>query len=94
MENSSNYRIQVKNPLAFKQGETFDNYEELVNRLEANSRESFVYYWRRDSRTVKGASMKTTRPILNRLKFYSLRLSCIYGGQPFIPRSKGNKPSQ
>ncbi|XP_066587570.1 uncharacterized protein [Prorops nasuta] len=79
---------------SFHLGELFDSYEELENKLEKFSKQSLVHYWRRDSRTVSGAYMKTARPISERLKYYSVKYACIYGGQKFLPRGAGRRQSQ
>ncbi|XP_015603769.1 uncharacterized protein LOC107271826 isoform X2 [Cephus cinctus] len=80
--------------VSFRLGEMFDSYEELEHKLERFSRRSLVHYWRRDSRTVNGAHMKTARPISERLKYYSVKYACIYGGQKFLPRGAGRRQSQ
>ncbi|XP_032670523.1 uncharacterized protein LOC116843830 [Odontomachus brunneus] len=80
--------------VSFRLGEMFNSYEELEQKLERFSRCSLVHYWRRDSRTVSGAHMKTARPISERLKYYSVKYACIYGGQKFLPRGAGRRQSQ
>lgn len=80
--------------VSFHLGEMFDSYEELEHKLEKFSKRSLVHYWRRDSRTVSGAHMKTARPISERLKYYSVKYACIYGGQKFLPRGAGRRQSQ
>ncbi|KAG7196704.1 hypothetical protein KM043_016034 [Ampulex compressa] len=80
--------------VSFRLGEMFDSYEELEHKLEKFSKRSLVHYWRRDSRTVSGAHMKTARPISERLKYYSVKYACIYGGQKFLPRGAGRRQSQ
>ncbi|CAL1681622.1 unnamed protein product [Lasius platythorax] len=80
--------------LSFRLGEMFDSYEELEQKLDRFSKHSLVHYWRRDSRTVSGAHMKTARPISERLKYYSVKYACIYGGQKFLPRGAGRRQSQ
>lgn len=82
------------NDVSFQLGELFNSYEELENKLERFSKRSLVHYWRRDSRTVSGAHMKTARPISQRLKYYSVKYACIYGGQKFLPRGAGRRQSQ
>ncbi|XP_029672830.1 uncharacterized protein LOC115241283 [Formica exsecta] len=80
--------------VSFHLGEMFDSYEELEQKLDRFSKHSLVHYWRRDSRTVSGAHMKTARPISERLKYYSVKYACIYGGQKFLPRGAGRRQSQ
>lgn len=78
----------------FQLGECFNSYDDLLERLEKHSRESFVFYWRRDTRTVEGAIMKTTRPISKCLKYYSVRYACIHGGQKYAGRGEGHRKSK
>ncbi|EZA58243.1 hypothetical protein DMN91_005912 [Ooceraea biroi] len=80
--------------VSFRLGEMFNSYKELEQKLKRFSRHSLVHYWRRDSRTVKGAHMKTARPINDQLKYYSVKYACIYGGQKFLPRGAGRRQSQ
>ncbi|XP_057326663.1 uncharacterized protein LOC130668401 isoform X1 [Microplitis mediator] len=80
--------------VSFHLGELFNSYEELEYKLEKFSKRSLVHYWRRDSRTVSGAHMKTARPISEKLKYYSVKYACIYGGQKFLPRGAGRRQSQ
>lgn len=82
------------NGMLFHFGEMFDSYEELEQKLDRVSKHNLVHYWRRDSRTVNGAHMKTARPISERLKYYSVKYACIYGGQKFSPRGDGKRQSQ
>lgn len=53
--NCNNVLIQPN--LVFQVGECFCSFDELCDRMEALKKQNFVHYWRRDSRTVKGASM-------------------------------------
>lgn len=80
--------------VSFRLGEMFDSYEKLEQKLDRVSKHTLVHYWRRDSRTVSGAHMKTARPISERLKYYSVKYACIYGGQKFLPRGAGRRQSQ
>lgn len=79
---------------AFQMGDCFNSYDDLLERLEKHSCESFVHYWRRDTRTVEGAIMKTTRPISKCLKYYSVRYACIHGGQKYSGRGEGRRQTQ
>lgn len=90
-------QAELVNPMGkytFKLGDSFSSYKELEERLEAHSKESFVTYWRRDTRTVQGAQRKTSRPISSDLIYYSLRLACVFGGQKFSTRGQGKRSCQ
>lgn len=81
----------VKSEYSFEESEQFATYEELLERLNMHSKHDFVYYWRRDSRTVEGAYLKTARPISKRLKYYSVKYACVFGGQKFSTRGRGER---
>lgn len=91
-ENSkSTCMVELTDDSVFSIGETFSSYEELRLRLENHSKKSLVHYYRRDSRTVSGAHVKTNRPIDKKLVYYSIKFACIYGGQKFSPKGRGFK---
>ncbi|XP_053683440.1 uncharacterized protein LOC128733699 [Sabethes cyaneus] len=83
--------VIVESEYSFRQGECFDTYEQFLEKLERHSANDLVYYWRRDSRTIEGAALKTARPIADALRYYSVRYSCIFGGQRFETKSTGMK---
>ncbi|XP_055530786.1 uncharacterized protein LOC129721806 [Wyeomyia smithii] len=83
--------VLVESEFSFRQGECFDTYELFLAKLEKHSANDLVYYWRRDSRTIGGAALKTARPIADVLRYYSVRYSCIFGGQRFETKSTGVK---
>lgn len=85
--------VILKDTSVFVLGERFDSYDELLKRLAFHSKQSLVHYWRRDSRTVQGAYMKTARPIEPKLVYYSVKYACVHGGQKFFPRGKGHRHS-
>lgn len=89
-----NSTVTVNGKYTFCVGETFNSYDELLERMDLHSSESYVYYWRRDTRTVKGAGMKTTRAIASHLKYYSVRYACVFGGQVFRSRGLGRRQTQ
>lgn len=49
--------VLIETSLVFKVGECFYSFDELCDRISALTKQSFVHYWRRDSRTVQGAFM-------------------------------------
>lgn len=87
-------QVEGDDDISFHMGELFDSYEDLEYKLDTYSQRNFVHFWRRDSRTVNGAHMKTARPICEKLKYYSVKYACIYGGQKFLPRGAGRRQSQ
>lgn len=85
----------VCSPLALRLGDRFTCFTEFEERLQRHSAADFVNYWRRDSRTVNGALLKTARPIADCLRYYSVLFACVHGGQKFGRRGHGhrNKPT-
>lgn len=81
----------VASEYVFEVSEQFSTFEEFLQRLNTHSKHDFVYYWRRDSRTVQGAHLKTARPISPKLKYYSVRYACVFGGEKFSTRGRGER---
>lgn len=81
----------ITGPHALHTGDRFDSFAEFEQRLRQHCAVDFVTYWRRDSRTVHGARMKTARPIAERLHYYSVRFACVHGGQKFDRRGCGRR---
>lgn len=46
-DEESNVLYEISSEYAFKELETFDSYEAVVERLNQHSQHDFVYYWRR-----------------------------------------------
>lgn len=83
--------VEIQSEHCFRPNESFNSYDEFLAKLEQHSSKDLVYYWRRDSRTIEGAALKTARPIAPALRYYSVRYSCIFGGQKFERKSNGAK---
>lgn len=83
--------FRIESEYAFEEWEQFSTFEEFSQRLNMHSKHDFVYYWRRDSRTVQGAHLKTARPISQKLKYYSVRYACVFGGEKFSTRGRGER---
>ncbi|XP_055903772.1 uncharacterized protein LOC129939688 [Eupeodes corollae] len=92
IKNNTNYIIRVEGKNAFRRGDTFDNFEQVAERLRAHTQESLVYYWTRDSRLVKFAHRKVSRKLNEDILYYSIRFSCIFGGQRFKSKANGVRP--
>ena len=76
--------------VSFSVGDTFHSVEEFEAALETY-KESYVEFWRRDSRTIEAARKRgINRPLKTELKYYELKY-CIHGGQAFKPRGKGTR---
>ena len=81
----------AQSTVAISVGDTFGGVEEFEAPLKAYKKESYVEFWRRDSRTIEAARRRgVNRPIKAELKYYELKY-CIYGGQVFKPSGKGTR---
>jgi hypothetical protein len=90
--NMPNASVGPQSTVAFSIGDTFDSVEEFEAALEAYKKESYVEFWRRDSRTIEAARKRgINRPLKADLKYYELNYCCIHGGQAFKPRGKGTR---
>lgn len=78
MENNTVKYPSMLVTLGFSIGDTFSSFREFKEKLDMVSRQNFVRFWRRDSRTIEGAKKKTKRYLKSDLEFYQLRYACFY----------------
>ncbi|KAF7270447.1 hypothetical protein GWI33_016597 [Rhynchophorus ferrugineus] len=78
MENDIIKEPTVLVKLGFNIGDTFSTFKEFKEKLDVVSRQNFIRFWRRDSRTIEGAKKKTKRYLKSDLEFYQLRYACFY----------------
>ena len=82
----------ASNACTFTIGETFNSIEEFESKLECYKKQSYVEFYRRDSRTIAAARKKgVDRPLKAELKYYDLKYCCVHGGRAFKPRGKGSR---
>ena len=78
----------------FVVGDRFSSYKELEQRIEVYEETNFIQLGHKDSRTLEGAKKRTPKRVENAnkdLQYYSLCLSCNYGGKKYHQRSSGQR---
>ena len=71
----------------FKVGDEFSSFNDLNKAIHTLEKMHCVNFWKRDSRTIKGAEGRTTKCIKPDLKYYS-------GGRDYTSSSSGLHPNQ
>jgi hypothetical protein len=80
----------------FTVGERFASLIELDEPIERYECHFFCQLWKRDARTLDAARKRVPKRVENAnqsLKYYSLKLSCKFGGKASKPREKIIRPS-
>ena len=85
------------NSFRFFVGESFPTYSDLEAKIRTYEVSAYVQLTHRDSRTLEG--MKTRAP--NRVKeanpqllYYSIYLSCLFGGKKYKNKGTGQRGTQ
>lgn len=81
----------------FVVGESFTSYEQLEEKVKIYERSNFVQLGHRDSRTLEAARKRV--PIRvdganKELKYYSIHLTCVFGGKKYKNKSTGKRVNQ
>ena len=81
----------------FVVGESFTTYKQLEEKVKIYERSNFVQLGHRDSRTLEAARKRV--PIRadganNELKYYSIHLTCVFGGKKYKNKSTGKRVHQ
>ena len=81
----------------FLLGESFSTYGDLEDKVKRYEKSAAVQLTHRDSRTLEG--MRTRAP--NRVKkansqlvYYSIYLSCVFGGKNYKNKGSGQRGTQ
>ena len=76
-------------------GDTFTSFEDVEKAIKNLEAEQKVTYWKRDSRTLAAAQRFCINlPQNERIKYYTIKYTCIKGGKPHQSTSKGKRPNQ
>ena len=70
----------------FMKGEKFTSYEEIQNRIVTYSKQHYVDFYTRSSRSLTTAAKSNNITIESasknkKLKYYELDIACIHGGK-------------
>ena len=78
-------------------GDSFDSYSELKDRVREFERANHTQLVHRDSRTLTAAK-KWVPKVVERAKpellYYSIHLTCVFGGKKYKQESTGVRPRQ
>ena len=78
-------------------GDSFDSYSELKNRVREFERVNHTQLVHRDSRTLNAAKKRAPK-VVERAKpellYYSIHLTCVFGGKKYKQESKGVRRRQ
>jgi len=78
----------------FKVGDKFSSFNDLNKAIHTLEKMHCVNFWKRDSRTIKGAEGRTTKCIKPDLKYYSIKFTCMKGCRDYTSSSSGLRPNQ
>ena len=73
-------------------GERFSTYKQLKEKVELFEKANSIQFGYRDSRTLEGAKKRIPKRVEranSELKYYSIHLTCMFGGRKFKSRSTG-----
>ena len=78
-------------------GDSFDSYNEFKGRVREFELANHTQLVHRDSRTLNGAK-KWAPKVVERAKpdllYYSIHLTCVFGGKKYKQESSGIRPRQ
>ena len=81
----------------FQVGDTFSSYKEFKAHLEEFENVNFVQLTHRDSRTLNAACKRTPKIVEKankELVYYSIVLTCVFGGKKHRSEGAGVRPRQ
>uniref|UniRef100_A0A1X7V7V9 ZSWIM3 N-terminal domain-containing protein n=1 Tax=Amphimedon queenslandica TaxID=400682 RepID=A0A1X7V7V9_AMPQE len=80
----------VGQPVAFKIGQHFKSFEELMEAVTMYETTKYVKLWIRDSCTEVAARKRLeSRYLSDRIKYYEIAYCCIHSGKKFTSRGTG-----
>lgn len=78
-------------------GESFTSYKQLEEKVEVYEKSNFVQLGHRDSRILEGAKKRVPMRVdgaNKELKYYSIHLTCVFGGKKYKNKSTGKRLNQ
>ena len=86
--------------ITFSLNEKFSSYSELQTKVDNYCRTKYIQLWKRDSRTINSAIKKKNLSAervsvddIIRLKYYSIKYSCIHGRRKHKSESTSKRQS-
>lgn len=83
--------------VSFDVGEKFLSYEALKDKVSAYECSRNVQLCHSDSRTLEAAKKRAPRKVAlanDALVYYSINLSCVFGGKKYHSKGHGKRPHQ
>jgi hypothetical protein len=83
--------------VCFAVGEKFSSYDTLKDKISGYESSRSVQRYHSDSRTLEAARKRAPRKIAQAnqaLVYYSINLSCVFGGKRYHSKSHGKRPHQ
>ena len=83
---------EAVNNCSFVVGERFSSYKQLKEKVEVFEKANSIQFGYRDSRTLEAAKKRVPKKVEQanpELKYYSIHLTCMFGGRKFKSRSTG-----
>ena len=81
----------------FVVGNSFTSYKQLEEKIELYEKTNFVQLGHRDSRTLEAARKRVPKRVEGankELKYYSIHLTCVFGGKKYKNKSTGKRIHQ
>ena len=80
--------------MSLQVGDLFSSFDELRTKLSEYQKENGIQLYIRDSRTVEAAKKKyrlSDKNFKQSLRYYEIKLSCIFGGKKYQSKIKSSK---
>ena len=81
----------------FVVGDSFTSYKHLQEKIEMFENTNSIQLGHRDSRTLEAARKRVPKRVEGankELKYYSIHLTCVFGGKKYKNKSSGKRTNQ
>ena len=83
--------------MSFSVGDKFSSYNDLLERVKAFEETTYSQLVHRDSRTLEAAAKRVPKKVEKankELVYYTINLTCVFGGKKYRNRGTGVRPQQ
>ena len=83
--------------MSFSVGDTFSSYNELLGRVKSFEETMYSQLVHRDSRILEAAAKRVPKKVEKankELVYYTINLTCVFGGKKYQNRGTGIRPQQ
>ena len=88
---------QTDEETTFAVGDRFSSYKELDEKVKAYEKSRHVQLTHRDSRTLEASRKRVPKRVESANKalvYYSVHLTCVFGGKKYVNRGTGERKLQ